>query len=418
MQALVRHRRTLMLQGPIGWFFQRLAEVLTRHGQTVRKVHFNGGDELYWRHPGAVRYQGPGEGFEAWLGDYLTAERIDAVVLFGQMRPLHEIARRVAAERGVMVYVLEEGYLRPHYVTLERRGVNALSRLPRAASFYAERLQPSPALPAPAHQTIRRTAGLAMGYYLAANLMRPVYGPTSHHRSLNSVAEGLRWVRSGLRRVGYALAERNRQDWLCSPSMSRRWFLVPLQVQGDSQIRHHSRFPGMEAFISEVVQSFAEHASAQEHLVIKHHPMDRGHTHYGRHIRHEARRLGLDGRVHYLHDQHLPTLLEHTRGVVTVNSTVGLQALHHGAPVMTLGDSVYGIPGLVYEGPLAQFWTAPGEVDATLYQQFRRHLITHTQLNASFYADMPALQVPAAVPAPTEAPAPSLQAGHGPVSPA
>ena len=27
LRALARHRRTLMLQGPIGWFFDRLAQV-------------------------------------------------------------------------------------------------------------------------------------------------------------------------------------------------------------------------------------------------------------------------------------------------------------------------------------------------------------------------------------------------------
>lgn len=426
MQALVRQRRTLMLQGPIGWFFQRLAEVLIRHGQTVSKVHFNGGDEWFWRLPGAVRYRGSSDAFEAWLRARLAADRIDAVVLFGQMRPLHEVARRVAREMGVMVYVLEEGYLRPNYVTLERRGVNALSRLPRAASFYAQQAGESPATPAPAHQNIWRTAALAMTYYLASNLMRPVYGPAHHHRTLNSVTEGLRWARGGLRRIRYAVAERSMQDWLCSASMSHRWFLVPLQVQGDSQIRHHSRFPGMETFITEVVESFAAHGAADIHLVIKHHPMDRAYTDHRQHIRRESRRLGVVGRVHYLHDQHLPTLLDHTRGVVTVNSTVGLQALHHGAPVVTLGDSVYGIPGLVYPGPLAQFWADPGRVDAALFAQFRRHLITHTQLNASFYADMPALAsvlalpsattLPESVPSPT--PAPVLHPGQRPVSPA
>ena len=138
--------------------------------------------------------------------------------------------------------------------------------------------------------------------------------------------------------------------------------------------------------------SFAEHAPGDVGLVIKHHPMDRAYSDYRRHIHREAQRLNLGHRVVYLHDQHLPTLLDHTRGVITINSTVGLQALHHGAPVITLGEAVYSMPGLVHSGPLASFWQEPGKVNQTLYQRFRHHLVAHTQLNASFYASAPALQ--------------------------
>lgn len=402
-RALVEQRRTLLLQGPMGWFFQHLADVLIRQGQRVTKVHFNGGDQLFWRHPGALRYTGRIEDLGSWLGTLMRTHRIDAIVLFGQMRPVHCIARDIARELGVQVFVFEEGYLRPNYVTIERRGVNALSRLPRAASFYARRDDLRHAAPLPTHQSTWRSSLVAMSYYLAATLTRPLYPHAVHHRSLNPLAEGLRWLRGFARQAHYRLRERGLQDWLCQPAQARRWFLVPLQVRDDSQIRHHSRFDGMEPFIAEVMASFAAHAPADMLLVIKHHPMDRAYTDYRAFIRQQARALGLAGRVHYLHDQHLPTLLDHTCGVVTVNSTVGLQALHHGAPVITLGESVYGIPGLVHDGPLARFWRAPGQVDTALYRAFRDHLIAHTQLNASFYADTPALQQPPASVAPLAA---------------
>ena len=397
LRALARHRRTLMLQGPIGWFFDRLAQVLQQQGQSVTKVHFNGGDELFWRHPDALRFTGRIESLDGWLRTLVRARHIDAIVLFGQMRPVHCIARQVARELGIEVFVLEEGYLRPDHVTIERRGVNALSRLPRAASFYAQH-QPEaelPPLPAarPTDQRIGRTAGLAMRYYLAALLRHWRYPNRVHHRSLDPVGEGWRWFTGGLRKPLHAWRERGLQQRLCSTPLSQRWFLVPLQVQSDSQITHHSPYGSIEAFISDVMVSVAEHAPGDVGLVIKHHPMDRAYSDYRRHIHREAQRLNLGHRVVYLHDQHLPTLLDHTRGVITINSTVGLQALHHGAPVITLGEAVYSMPGLVHSGPLASFWQEPGKVNQTLYQRFRHHLVAHTQLNASFYASAPALQV-------------------------
>jgi capsule polysaccharide modification protein KpsS len=390
-RALVDRRHTLILQGPMGWFFSDLAARLTQEGQHVTKVHFNGGDQLFWRHPGALRFTGRPDTLADWLRGLMKRQRIDAVVLFGQMRPIHCIAREVAQELGIGIFVFEEGYLRPNYVTVERRGVNALSRLPRSASFYAEREQPRLPAPQPTTQNIRRTALIAAAYGIAAVALRPWYPHQTHHRSLNPVTEPLRWARSYLRHLHYRVREHGLQARLTSPDLSKRWFLVPLQVQSDSQVTHHSPFQSIEAFIDEVMVSFATHAPADTGLVIKHHPMDRAYSDYRDHIRREATRLKIDHRVVYLHDQHLPTLLDHTRGVVTINSTVGLQAMHHHAPVMALGESVYSIPGLVYSGALAEFWQHPGAVDHALYLRFRQHLIAHTQLNASFYASTPAL---------------------------
>lgn len=391
-RALVDRRHTLILQGPMGWFFSDLAALLTQQGQRVTKVHFNGGDQLFWRHGGALRYTGRPEALADWLRELMKRQRIDAVVLFGQMRPIHCVARAVAQELGVGVFVFEEGYLRPNYVTVERRGVNALSRLPRSASFYAEQQLPRPPAPQPTTQNIRRTALIAAAYGIAAIALRPWYPHQTHHRSLNPVTEPLRWARSYLRYLHYQVREHGLHARLTSPDLSKRWFLVPLQVQSDSQVTHHSPYASIEAFIRDVMASFAAHAPGEVGLVIKHHPMDRAYSDYRRLIQQEAQRLGIGHRVVYLHDQHLPTLLDHTRGVITINSTVGLQALHHGAPVITLGESVYSMPGLVYEGPLATFWREPGQVNQALYQRFRHHLIAHTQLNASFYAEAPALQ--------------------------
>lgn len=391
-RALADKRHTLLLQGPMGWFFHDLARVLLAQGRQVTKVHFNGGDALFWRLPGAVPYTGRHEALRAWLAELIRSRRIDAVALFGQMRPIHVVAREVAREMGVNVFVFEEGYLRPNYVTVERRGVNALSRLPRTASFYAQD-HPDPIQPpAPTGQTLWRTALVAAAYGSAAALMRPRYRHAVHHRDLHPVREPARWLRGLGRQMLYRWTERGEQARLCAPDRSKRWFLVPLQVQGDSQVVHHSRFGGIEPFIVEVMESFARHAPDDHWLVIKHHPMDRPYTHHGRLIAAEAERLGLAGRVRYIHDQHLPTLLDHARGVVTINSTVGLQALHHRAPVITLGESVYGIPGLVHEGPLDDFWREPGVVNHELYRRFRNHLVAHTQLNASFYAGSPALR--------------------------
>ncbi len=170
-------------------------------------------------------------------------------------------------------------------------------------------------------------------------------------------------------------------------ALSKQFFLVSLQTATDSQIRVHSRFESMEPFIREVIASFSRHGPGSCALVFKHHPLDRGHVDYRRFIRRVCAEHGATGRVFYIHDQHLPTLLAHAAGLVVVNSTVGLSGIHHGLSVKALGDPVYDIEGLVFKGELDAFWQAAGSFvpDMALYRRFRRWLIDHTQLNGSFY---------------------------------
>ena len=91
-----------------------------------------------------------------------------------------------------------------------------------------------------------------------------------------------------------------------------------------------------------------------------------------------------------MHDLNLPTLLTHARGVVVINSTVGLSALHHQTPTITLGKAIYDMPGLTFQGDLRHFWTEAQQQipDLELYWKFRNHVVDQTQLNGSFYRTM------------------------------
>lgn len=107
-------------------------------------------------------------------------------------------------------------------------------------------------------------------------------------------------------------------------------------------------------------------------------------------VAHEtAMRRGLE--IGVFHDQHLPTLLKHARGVVVVNSTTGLQALEHQVPVKALGEAIYDMPGLCHQGPLDAFWhAAPHSApDRVLLRRFVSFLIARSQLNGSFYKAWP-----------------------------
>ncbi|UUX94119.1 capsule biosynthesis protein [Aquabacterium sp. J223] len=400
LNLLLQHRNVLLLQGPMGPFFDRLAGVLQRRGTTVTKVHFNGGDETFFSAGRALAFDGSATEWEAWLRRLLCTEGQSAIVLFGQMRPLHQAACGVAESLGVEVFVLEEGYFRPHYVTLEQGGVNARSRLPRDLAALRQARPPKPPRPADTRSRFRRAAWHAVRYAVATAAARGRYPHYRHHRELG-VAEALRWTRGGLRKLRYRLTERGLRQRLYGEASRGNWFLVPLQVHNDSQVVH-SDFGSIEVFVGNVIDSFADHAPPGSLLVFKHHPMDLSHRDYRRLLARLATECGVGDRVVYLHDGHLPTLLQRARGMVTINSTSALQALHHGCPVLTLGESFYTVDGLVRRGALHAFWREPGEVDPLLFARYRNLVVSECQLNASFHGDAPVFDLLGGPPAVNE----------------
>ena len=193
------------------------------------------------------------------------------------------------------------------------------------------------------------------------------------------------WSKSIYRKKAYAIKERGILE-KATNEWSGDFFLVPLQLHCDFQITH-SQYESIPAFIEEVLETFAKHGPSDTRLLVKHHPLDRAYRDYTQLLDRLARRFGIQGRVHYIHDQHLPTLLKHARGVVTMNSTVGTSALYHGAPTKVMGRAIYNIPGLTYQGSLANFFCEICKVDEELFKAFNRWMREHNQINGSFYKE-------------------------------
>jgi len=386
-------QHALFLQGPNGPFFRRLADELSGQGVRTTKVNFNAGDALFFRGPNAISYRQPMEEWPVYLEALVEDRGIDAIFLFGDCRPLHRQAIQIAHERGLGVWVFEEGYLRPNHITCERDGVNGNSRMPKDPEFYraAARELPTLASAAPVGRTFPPWAWYTVLHATIYTLFKWRYPRYRHHRNVNMWVQAFCWVRGWFRKHQYRIKQRNvlselARDW------SGRYFFVPLQVHCDQQIQNHSPYEAMEDFIDHVVSAFAANAPADTRLVLKHHPHDRPYKDYGALLRELGERHGCADRLVYVHDLHLPTLLEHARGTITMNSTVGPQSMSHGTPVKVLGKAVYDIPGLTSQGSLEEFFDAPGTVDMPLYDCYTRYLRATNQINGSFYKRTPGFQ--------------------------
>ena len=381
-----KNKRVLLLQGPVGPFFKRFSQDLKQLNSIIHKINFNGGDDFFY--PNGVRYTGKESDLEKFLKKYTQDHQIDMMVMFGDCRPIHVIAKKVAQQNQIEVFVFEEGYLRPNHITLESQGVNGYSPLPKDARDYLlSHLQEDIAESKVMNvgSTFWYATLWAIIYYVASNMQQSRYPHYKHHRPL-TIKEALPWIRGTIRKWRFKLKERGIEKKL-TQSMSDQYFLVPLQVHNDFQVTEHSNFGTVEHFINTTLLSFAQYAPKDTSLVLKQHPFDRGYNDYTQLIKNLAESLGILERVIYIHDQYLPHLIEHARGVIVINSTVGLSAVSQLRPVKVCGEAIYNIPYLTAQVSLDEFWEKAQDLhpDEAHVHQYIHYLSKHTQHNGSFY---------------------------------
>jgi capsular polysaccharide export protein len=381
-----KRRSYLFLQGCTSPFFGRLADRLLSRGHAISRINFNAGDAVYWGSRPAWNFRDSVEALPGFLEERMQKAKVTDVIMLGDTRPIHLPVPAVAARLGARVHVMEEGYFRPNWLTLERDGINGNSRLPRDPDWYRHvgaRLA-DPGDGRPVGNPVGLLALDEMIYHLP-NLANPLLFPGYRtHRPHISGIEFAGWGRRFAR-----LPFRQRLDKAHIERLAARpqpFYLLPLQLDSDSQLTVHSPFRTIAEVIETVMKSFARNAPADARLVIKNHPLDTGLVDHARLIDELERRFDLKERILYLETGHLPTLLASARGVVTVNSTVGTSALVHGRPTISLGKAVYDLQGLTFQGPLDAFWREGRAPDAGLFRAFRNTVIHVAQVNGGFYS--------------------------------
>lgn len=375
----------LFLQGVCSPFFAFLADRLLADGHRVFKVNFNAGDSVYWGGRRSFCFRGCPKELPAFLDTIYRKHQITDQVLFGDRRPVHRPAVEHAEALGIRNHVFEEGYFRPHWVTLEREGVNGHSLLPRDPEWFwtvggelgGEKIVEgfsSPFSVRAVHDVAYHLAGLA-NPVLFSNYRThsPVSAPVEYLGFLRRFALMRYWKPRDVRTIEGLLTSR------------ARYYVLPLQLNSDAQIRDHSRFESMAEVIEFVLESFSQYAPPDSRLVIKNHPLDMGLSGNRSLISRLSGSYEVGGRIDYLESGDLDLLIRHARGVVTVNSTVGGVSLGLNCPTTTLSDPIYNLPGLTFQGELDRFWENGEPPNGELFRRFRNAVIHATQVNGGFY---------------------------------
>ncbi len=113
--------------------------------------------------------------------------------------------------------------------------------------------------------------------------------------------------------------------------------LIPLQVESDTQVVLHSPWVKGNADLVDCVISALDAAGIQARLVVRDHPL----------ARRPFSREGLPSNVSVENQEPLSEQLHNADLVVTMNSSVGLEALQLGKPVIVTAAALYGVRDVV-----------------------------------------------------------------------
>ncbi|MCS3390805.1 capsular biosynthesis protein [Burkholderia thailandensis] len=315
-------------------------------GAGLRSVYLRRGASVSGAHdaPAAIRSDASIEVLNGQMASGLA--RADAAAVFAVMSGVFRrycvsqclmwngqqlVCRAVAqacAAHGVPTKFVEISNL-PDKLFVDRLGVNALSSISRNPAVID-------GLPMPTEDEHRRWLARYEQY---KSRPLPQSRTSSARKAVSAVNYALKLATQGVARkrlntvraTNGASAPAQAKALTVKELSALRYVFLPLQVSGDTQIKLHSDVDNLKA----IQLAFEHAANVSADLIVKLHPA-------------ECDAAVIDEVVRMQQVYHFdlvtsPTtdLIKHAHSVVTINSTVGLEALLYGKPVMSLGRCFY-----------------------------------------------------------------------------
>lgn len=379
--------RVVLLQGPVGPFFKKLQTHLNAKGFDTWRICFNSGDLYYSNREKRIRYvEGP-SGFEGWFETFLKQSDVDAIVFMGSERELHLSACEAAKKVGVKQISLEEGYFRPGYITIEEGGNNRKS--PLASALPGSNYETKPRRPAAfAESAFQLMCWYGFVYFTIRGLFTPFQSRKTFHKTRPLIPEAFFWTRN------YARFLKNRSKnfklmEMLLEKLDKKFYILPLQVADDHQLSKGGRGWDNDRMLAASIASFAKYAPEDTHLVVKVHPLSRGHSSDRINVAALATMHNVVDRVHVMDAGSFGLLCRHSAGVVTINSTSGLSAIAHGVPLIVLGDSIYRNKELVWCAEsvteIDRFWTEGRAAEKKMRRKYLSWLSEYATWPGDYY---------------------------------
>ncbi len=375
----------LFLQGPASFFSRKFASYLEKQGANCLRINFCFSDWVCWLGKPAVNFRKKIEDWPEFLRKFIKDNHVTTILYYADCFPYHRIAREVADDLGIDAIAYENGYLRPNWLTIEKGGMSQFSHFPVNPD---EIIQKGSGIPDQENMILPSAKFWveAVGEVLF-HTCNYLYHWTFHNyqadRYYNPFIEYFSQI-PRLLKAKKLDAEANQFINTLLNTKADFW-LFPLQMQNDYQLRVNSNFKHQSEAIELVIKSFSKFSAVHEKLVIKIHPMDNGIEPWNKIITDLKDKYAVSKRVFFVDGGNLQNFIVNSRGVITINSTVGLHSLQALKPVYVLGCAIYDIKGLASDQSLGEFFQNPVSPDKKLLDAFIKLIAASIQVKGHFF---------------------------------
>lgn len=229
---------------------------------------------------------------------FLSLQGIDLLVVWNGAYLEAASGVKAARDLGIKVVFMENGFF-PRTLVMDEKGVNANNSLAGKTADFYRKIEPEPDKLVKLKET-------------------------------KLIPRALRKKFTGTEEI----------------QLPTNYFFLPFQVHTDTQVLLNSpHIRNMYELVETVYQAlekFNDENNVDYWLVIKEHPSDFGRIDYT-----DLKEKYQGEKVVFVTTAPSGQLIEQSQAVITINSTVGIEALLKGKPVITLGKAFYNVDGIV-----------------------------------------------------------------------
>ncbi|HGS4986547.1 TPA: hypothetical protein ACMDQA_001990 [Vibrio cholerae] len=262
----------------------------------------------------------------------LVNSKIDLVLMHNDLRWQHSLAIKICNQLNIRYIVTEQGLFRPHTTVIDPVGVNAYSSVKDVFMKNREGFHGviNKVNVNSSHNSFRSHLNFLI--YLLLSSIGEILGKESQivHNKHTFKDYILRYVK-------LKFGDKNTSgNNLIGCKRAREKIFVPLQLENDTQLLVHSDFVNNQQVINIITDAFIKSGlNSNYDLVFKLHPND-------------ANTYFFD-QCTYLTKSNIDNdFLLDVCLVISVNSSSILNVLNTPTPVITLGRSIYDLPGVAF----------------------------------------------------------------------
>lgn len=292
--------------------------------------------------------------FINFLKNIHRENKIDLMVTWNNTFMFDSAAKRFSDENKIKHLMFEAGIFRPYTFTLDFQGINYGNSVPQNKEFYynwmrnnqlndnletrlkVEELYPFNTPPLKKLYLKERMRDVLYRRYLNIDLELEIIHETLLQKVKKNVKKGL-------------LNKTNEKTVV--KQLPANFIFVPFQVHDDSQVLINSdRVKNMESLVEIMdreIRKLNALTNNKYYCVFKEHPADNGRIDYtGLYEKYKSNEYLI-----FMKDYDTSELIKKSKLIITINSTVGIEALENFKKVITLGNAYYNIEDIVWHCP-------------------------------------------------------------------